>query len=417
MDKPRTRFAALSLFAFCLFLACSITGTPVPDASGKVNTIAAETWSVMEAQAALSATATFTYIPITDTPSPTLSPTITNTPTPTNTLIPPLTQAPTSTPTNTFTPTPTATYYYPGPGPIPWPTSGPGPGPIPPGPGSCNKADLVRDITIPDGVVMPPDKSFVKIWRIKNLGNCTWTTKYAFVFYRGDRLKGDSDYLPRQVRPGQSIDIEVKMRTPEQEGTYKGDWLLDSGYETFGSGSNNRPFSVSLDVDKNPDGTIYSFAKGYCTPQWMTGSRNLPCPGNLGSSTGFVLRDNNVTLEDNKIYGLSLWTHPQMIQDGIIYGTFPAILIFNNEQFDAQIGCLHGFNKCKVRFQVYYQVNDGNTKILLDYSQEYDKNVKSISKSLSAFAGNYVTITLRVIGVSRTQQNAAIWVQPRIWQK
>ncbi|HLO15367.1 MAG TPA: NBR1-Ig-like domain-containing protein, partial [Anaerolineales bacterium] len=87
---------------------------------------------------------------------PTSTPTATTTPTP----------SPTSSPTITSTPTPSPTLS---------PTITPTPTKITP----CDKAAFVADVSIPDGTLFSPGFQFTKVWRLKNVGTCTWTTSYS----------------------------------------------------------------------------------------------------------------------------------------------------------------------------------------------------------------------------------------------
>src|SRR5215204_1683580 len=39
----------------------------------------------------------------------------------------------------------------------------------------CDAAAFITDVTYPDGTSLGVGVSFTKIWRIKNVGTCTWT--------------------------------------------------------------------------------------------------------------------------------------------------------------------------------------------------------------------------------------------------
>src|SRR5512143_3278895 len=41
---------------------------------------------------------------------------------------------------------------------------------------SCDWAQFVADVTVPDGTSYAPGTTFTKTWRLKNIGSCTWTT-------------------------------------------------------------------------------------------------------------------------------------------------------------------------------------------------------------------------------------------------
>ena len=90
----------------------------------------------------------------------------------------------------------------------------------------------VGDVTIPDGTQIPAGNYFTKIWRIKNTGNCPWTTDFTFSFVSGSQMSGSNRYLSKVVYPGDSVDISVDMYAPATPGTYKGNWQLktNTGY-------------------------------------------------------------------------------------------------------------------------------------------------------------------------------------------
>ncbi|HGJ66308.1 TPA: hypothetical protein ENS27_13160, partial [bacterium] len=48
--------------------------------------------------------------------------------------------------------------------------------------GRCNWAGFVADVTVPDGTSFAPGAAFIKTWRLKNIGTCTWTGKYGLSF-------------------------------------------------------------------------------------------------------------------------------------------------------------------------------------------------------------------------------------------
>ncbi len=105
------------------------------------------------------------------------------------------------------------------------------------------------DITIPDDTVLEPGESFTKIWRLQNIGSCTWTTNYRVFFFSGDQLDAVSSIaLPQEVPPGGSVDIAIDMMAPVRAGTFQGNWKLRNpdGY-AFGIGpSGSAPFWVRI---------------------------------------------------------------------------------------------------------------------------------------------------------------------------
>jgi hypothetical protein len=141
-------------------------------------------------------------------------PTETPTPAPTNTSAVP--QLPSVTPTSSVLPTP------------------------------CYRAFFVKDVTIPDYYdKLAPGESFVKTWRLKNTGTCSWPTDTQVVFLSGSQMGAPSTQsIGAAVAVGEEREISVTMTAPGQAGTYTGYWMLkipnggrfgigDAGNESF----------------------------------------------------------------------------------------------------------------------------------------------------------------------------------------
>lgn len=433
---PNRRLILISTLALIVFLACGTLTPPPAMVYIPPETLAEQTWSAMQKIAALSATATVITAPDTETPVPSNTPTITFTPTPTNTPIPPLTQRP------TFTPQPTATNT-----PIPSVTRIPSSGGGSSGGGSgggsgsgsgggskpCLAAKLVRHITIPDGSIIPRNRSFTKVWRIQNTGSCTWDSSIRLAPVSGSNpFSGSAVKIPERVRPGKSIDLAVNLVTPSVEGNYTGLWILRTSGETFGDGG-NRPFRVIVLVtDSRPD-PIYDFAANRCQALWQSNARmnrnrcqlttgsgsTLPCNGRHGNPVGFVDRIDNPTMESGPVGGLpGLWTNPPIVTGGVVQGTFPALLIQSGDHFTAQVGCLEGNPNCNVNFELRYQVIVPPNSVVSENSSSqdelYDGSLSSFNINLNSLSGQYVSFIFRVTANNDQQENAAVWVAPRI---
>jgi hypothetical protein len=114
------------------------------------------------------------------------------------------------------------------------------------------------DITIPDDSLISPGQSFIKTWKLENIGSCTWTVSYSASFFYGDRM-GAPESVPLQetVLPAHSVEISVEMIAPLAAGTYQGNWKLsNSDGILFGIGPNgDSPFWVRIIVPENPTNT------------------------------------------------------------------------------------------------------------------------------------------------------------------
>jgi len=97
----------------------------------------------------------------------------------------------------------------------------------PPPTQSCDIAQFVDDVTIPDGTILKPNETFTKTWRLKNVGTCTWTSSYTVVFSGGDSMSGPATQaLAGSVNPGQTVDISINLTAPAADGDYTGNWKL-----------------------------------------------------------------------------------------------------------------------------------------------------------------------------------------------
>ena len=131
--------------------------------------------------------------------------------------------------------------------------------------GGEDDVKFIRDVTIPDYTSVEIGAKFTKIWRLQNTGESTWTTGYKLVFDDGEKMGAlDSISLPREVKPGETVDVSVDMVAPNAEGEYQGDWLLaNENGVTFGLGDDNKPFWVLVNVvEKLQTGTGTGIAGG-----------------------------------------------------------------------------------------------------------------------------------------------------------
>ena len=126
--------------------------------------------------------------------------------------------------TPTFTQLSTPATLTPIPGPVSTNT------PVATATSNCNNMQFITDVTIPDGTVMAPSQAFTKIWRIKNVGTCSWTPSYAIVFSSGNSMSGPATQaLTGNVNPGQTLDVPVNLISPAILGDYTAYWKLRDG--------------------------------------------------------------------------------------------------------------------------------------------------------------------------------------------
>jgi len=107
-------------------------------------------------------------------------------------------------------------------------------------PAECQeKAAFYGDVTIPDDTFFRQGETFIKTWRFRNEGTCTWTPDYKVVFYGGEIMDAAlSNPFPTTVLPGEQVDISLNMKAPTRGGPFQSVWgFEDPNGVRFGTGS------------------------------------------------------------------------------------------------------------------------------------------------------------------------------------
>ena len=331
-----------------------------------------------------------------ETETPTTTATIPPSPTP----LPTSTTIPTSTLIPTFTPTPFPTWTA---------TSTPDP---------CNWASFEGDITIPDGTTLASGTTFTKIWRIKNVGSCTWNQDYDLIFVRGDRMNAPQSLpIPRNVPPGDTIDLTVSMRAPQRNGDYRGFWMLQTpNGDRFGLGpAANLTFWVNISVLESFGDYRYDFTLNICSAIWRSNSGRLTCTNTTDSPDGYVRLLENPVLESGKENEDALWMHPNENLYGWIDGTYPYFAVAEGDRFRSAIGCLEGYGSCNLYFYLDYEDVNGRINRLGRWLEVYDGSITKIDIDLSDLAGISVRFILGVeSNIQDTDDAQGFWLLPRI---
>jgi hypothetical protein len=126
--------------------------------------------------------------------------------------------------------------------------------------GCVDRAAFVADVTIPDNTVIPAGTKFVKTWRLKNEGTCTWTKEYSLiVFGKSSGTEADWVAFDKIVPPQDIVDLSIELPTPAIQGTARwegtiqnevGDWFgigIRPYTDMFG-----KPFWVQIIVGPPP---------------------------------------------------------------------------------------------------------------------------------------------------------------------
>jgi hypothetical protein len=207
--KKKTRLFNLLIIVAIFLSACNLPSNNVEDIA---STAAAQTVEALLSATPVSGAVTPSFTPL---PGPTI---VTSTPQP----------ALTNTPTITAT-------------------------------SNCNTAQFMADVTIPDGTIMTPNQAFVKKWRVKNIGSCTWTG-FSLIFDSGDSMGGPASKAISTLNPGQEIDIDVNLTAPAAVGNYRGYWRINTNsgiLVPIVSGYQGKSFYVDIKV-QNPVTATYT---------------------------------------------------------------------------------------------------------------------------------------------------------------
>ncbi|HEY5732042.1 MAG TPA: NBR1-Ig-like domain-containing protein [Anaerolineales bacterium] len=282
----------------------------------------------------------------------------------------------------------------------------------------CDQGQFVRDVTAPDGTMYAPGETFIKTWRIRNAGTCTWSG-YSLVFDRGDAMNGNSPIAIGTVGPGQEVDLSVNLTAPTTNGSYRGYWRIrnPSGvYIPMLSGHQGTSFFVDIKVGVISSG--YDFYTRASSAVWISSAGSLTFGGPDSDANGFAMYKDNQKLEDGTITTKILETHPQFVNDGVITGRFPAYTVVTGEHFTAKIGFLsQADGTCgagNAKFQLNYREGGGPVTPLGEWIKSCDGTMKSIDVDLTPLKGKTVEFILAVLANGSSAQDWAVWVRPQI---
>lgn len=284
-------------------------------------------------------------------------------------------------------------------------------------------------------------QAFIKTWRIKNVGTCTWTIDYKLVFASGDQMGGPNSLpLPVEVAPGETFDMSVGLIAPAQVGAYQSNWELQSSSGiNFGVGeAANKPIWVKLRVEARPPSPAitstatastpqasptttpvfnitYDFVENACFAEWTSNDGGLPCPGKDGDPRGFVLVMKQSTLEDGMTTSLpALLTFPQFSAAGYIQAVYPPYQVQAGDHFQTTSSCEYGATSCSVLYRLSVLDENGIKTDLWALGEFYDGKYSNVDLDLSSLAGKRVKFMLYISSLGSAVGDRALWVAPRI---
>ncbi|MBN1536711.1 MAG: hypothetical protein JW908_08275 [Anaerolineales bacterium] len=375
--------------------ACNMprkSATKTVSAAGMIYTAAAQT---LEAELD---TATSMAAIASSTPQPSLTPEIAETPSPTE--------------TEDVEEEDEDDYDYEGQPPAP---------PPPPTAVPCDHATYIKDVSYPDNTELAAGTTFVKTWRIKNTGACTWSEDYAVVFMGGDEMDTPSSVsMPHTVHPGETVDISVDLLAPSSPGTYRAEYKLRSDTnQVFGIGG-NKAFWVQIKVTA-ATGLLLDFIANAKSAEWSSGlgsppGTELEFDGAEDSVEGVAKIMDGVKLEDGSTSGKVLLTFPKHESNGYIMGVYEEYTVQKGDHFKARLGFMLSGDTCSggdVYFQLAYKDDDGY-HLIKKWNQTCNGGQTPVDVNLSDFKGRTIRFALLVTANGDPTNDWAIWNSPRI---
>ena len=283
---------------------------------------------------------------------------------------------------------------------------------------TCNWAQFVADVTVPDGTSYAPNTAFKKTWRLKNIGTCTWNSAdVSLIFDSGEKMGAPASVaLPTTVAPGQTVDITLDMTAPSAAGHYFGYYKFKSASGgVFGIGSTaNKSFWVEINVTASA-GTGYDFTTNAASATWTSGAGALTFPGTDGNASGFAIKLDKPKLESGiESAQAGLLLAPNNVNNGFVQGVYPAFNVQSGDRFQATIGCENGATSCYVAYRLDYQIGTGAVKTFWTFREKYEGWTYNVNLNLSSLAGQDVKFILVTSAYGSPTGDRSLWVNPII---
>jgi len=284
----------------------------------------------------------------------------------------------------------------------------------------CNRAQFIRDVTVPDGSSFTPGDTFTKTWRLRNTGSCTWTaTNYKLVFTGGDAFGvATSQALTKDVPPWSYVDLSITgMIAPANPGKYFSYWKLKDGAgQQFGVGWSGSVAIFALINVVAPPSVAYDFTAQAPSAIWTSGvPGSLSFPGSPGDSIGAVYSDPAPHFENNVTASKpGLVVSPNDAYNGFIEGYYTGYTVQKGDRFQTTVGCEYGHSACYVAFSLKYQIGSGPVHTLWTFRERYEGLTYSANVNLDWLAGKTVNFILNMSAYGSPVGDSAIWGHPVI---
>ena len=281
-----------------------------------------------------------------------------------------------------------------------------------------NRAQFIRDVTVPDGSHFAPGDTFTKTWRLRNVGTCTWTTDYALVFDSGNDFgAAATQQLTDSVPPWSYVDLTIPdMVAPATPGKHFSYWKLDDGSGgRFGVGwGGGVPIFALINV-VTPPSVTYDFTDNADKATWSSGAGALTFPGTEGDPNGSVLSQATPKFENGTTASNpGLLVSPNNVYNGFVQGIYPPYSVKRGDRFQTTVGCEYDTTFCYVAFSLRYQIGSGPIHTLWTFRERYEGLTYSANINLDWLAGKDVKFILYMSAYGSPTGDTAIWGHPVI---
>jgi hypothetical protein len=220
------------------------------------------------------------------------------------------------------------------------------------------------------------------------------------------------------VPAGQEVDLSVNFTAPTTPGTYRSYWRIKNASGVLIpvlGGTQGKSFFVDIKVAVASSG--FDLHTKATDANWNSGAGNFAFGGPDTDTRGFAMYRNSMKLEDGSSPSKVLETHPQLVNDGVITGLYPAYTVVSGEHFKAKVGFLaQNDGSCgvgNVKFQLNYR-EAGVTKSLGEWAESCDGALRDVDVDLTSLAGKTVQFALAISANGSSSQDWAVWVSPQI---
>ena len=289
---------------------------------------------------------------------------------------------------------------------------------------ACDRAEFVKDVSVPDNTRVSPGETFVKTWRLRNNGTCTWTSAYALVFQGNNELNAPASVqlTTGTVPPGGGIDISVTLKAPDVAGRYRQDFkLANASGQRFGVDDGSKTFWAQVQVAAQ-SGIVYDFIANADEATWKSGTgdtfdTDLVFGGANDDPNGVAKVVEGATLENGSTSGKVLLIVPKHVDDGAVIGLFPAYTVQTGDAFRANLGFIiapdGACHAGRVKFELLYQ-EGATVQPLAEWRKACDGNLIPVAVELSRLKGKPVQFILLVRADGPYHDDWAVWNSPRI---